>query len=147
VTSTAADYRYAALERAGDAVALKTIERYPLAMYSAGVAVECMLRAFRHPDRDHLPHHDVTLHFRGCDMDRLGEPACKQLRGPIQTVHNLWLNNFRYAAEQQVRRYLKQIKYFSRVNKNADPLKAACIELLDAALEIVRIGDGRWKNS
>jgi hypothetical protein len=89
------DYRNAALERMGDADQLKRLARFPFAMYAAGVAVECMLRAFRHQDREHGAHHDVVAHFAACDHDRLGARASGKLRGPVQTVHMIWLNNFR----------------------------------------------------
>ncbi|MBX3188113.1 MAG: hypothetical protein KF819_13915 [Labilithrix sp.] len=144
--STADDYRNAALERMGDATQLKRLERYPLAMYAAGVAVECMLRAFRHQDLEHQAHHDVAHHFRACDAERLGERARAKLRGPVATVHLLWLNSFRYSHEQRLRHHLNELKYYTRVKRGADVLKVACTELMDAALQIVTVGDERWRN-
>jgi hypothetical protein len=146
VPSTAADYRNAALERMGDAGQLKRLERYAFAMYTAGVAVECMLRAFRHPDREHAAHHDVVGHFALCDRDRLGDRAWTKLRGPVQTVHLLWLNNFRYADESRLRKHLNELKYYDGLKRGSDTLKVACIELIDAALAIVTVGDERWRN-
>lgn len=141
-----ADYRSAALERIGDALELRRLERYAFAMYAAGVAVECMLRAFRHPDLEHQAHHDVVALFAACEADRLGERARAKLRGPVQTVHLLWLNNFRYSHEQRLRQHLNDIKYYTRVKRGSDTLKVACIELMDAALEVVTVGDERWRN-
>ena len=115
-------------------------------MYAAGVAVECMLRAFRHREREHEAHHDVIALFGACDAERLGERARAKLRGALATVHVLWLNNFRYAHEQRLRQYLNDIRYYTRVKKGSDTLKVVCIELVDAALEIVTIGDERWRN-
>jgi hypothetical protein len=130
----------------GDATQLKRVERYSFAMYAAGVAAECMLRAFRHQDREHAAHHDVVAHFGLCDGERLGERALTKLRGPVQTVHLLWLNNFRYSHEERLRKYLNDLKYYERVKKGSDTLKVACIELIDAALGIVTVGDERWRN-
>jgi hypothetical protein len=151
VPSSPTDYRNAALDRMGDAGQLKRLDRYPFAMYAAGVAVECMLRAFRHPDREHAAHHDVVAHLAACDRERLGDRAWAKLRGPVQTVHILWLNNFRYADESWLRRYLNDLKYYERVKRGSDTLKVACIELIDAALAIaalaiVTVGDERWRN-
>jgi hypothetical protein len=146
VPSTAADYRNAALERMADADQLKRLERYPFAMYAAGVAVECMLRAFRHEDSEHAAHHDVVGHLAACDQDRLGERAWAKLRGPVQTVHLLWLNNFRYSDESRLRKHLNDLKYYERVKRGSDTLKVACIELMNAALAIVTVGDERWRN-
>jgi hypothetical protein len=146
VPSTPADYRNAALERMGDADQLKRLERYPFAMYGAGVAVECMLRAFRHPDREHAAHHDVVGHLVACDRERMGERAWGRLRGPVQSVHLLWLNTFRYADESRLRKHLNDLKYYGRLKRGSDTLKVACIELMNAALAIVTIGDERWRN-
>lgn len=129
----------------GDATQLRRFERYAFAMYAAGVAAECMLRAFRHPDREHLAHHDVVAHFSACDEARLGEHARTKLRGPVATVHLLWLNNYRYCDEERMRRHLRAVARYKRVGRGADILKVASIELLDAALQIVTIGDERWR--
>ena len=144
--TTSTDYRNAALERMGDATQLSRLERYPFAMYAAGVAAECMLRAFRHADRDHLAHHDVVAHFAACDRALLGERAWARLRAAVQTVHLLWLNGFRYAHAKRLRRHLNDLGYYQRVKRGSDTLKVACIELMDAALGIVTIGDERWRN-
>jgi hypothetical protein len=146
VPPSSADYHDAALERMSDADQLKRLSRYPIAMYTAGVAVECMLRAFRHTDREHAAHHDVTAHVAACDRGRLGERAWSRLRGPVQTVHMLWLNNLRYTHELRLRRHLNDLKYFERVKRGSDTLKVACIELIDAGLAIVSVGDERWRN-
>ena len=146
MSSSAAEYRAASLERMGDANQLKWLERYPFAMYAAGVAVECMLRAFRRQDREHVSHHDVVAHLALCDRDRLGERAWGKLRGPVQTVHLLWLNNFRYSDELRLRTHLSDLKYYERTKRGSDTLKVACIELMNASLAIVTIGDERWRN-
>jgi hypothetical protein len=130
----------------GDATQLKRLERYSFAMYAAGVAAECMLRSFQQQDREHVAHHDVAAHFALCDRDRLGERAWTRLRGPVQTVHLLWLNNFRYSHEERLRKYLNDLRYYERLKRGSDTLKVACIELMDAALGIVTVGDERWRN-
>jgi hypothetical protein len=146
VPSTPADYRNAALERMGDADHLKRLQRYPFAMYAAWVAVECMPRAFRDRDREHAAHHDVVAHLAGCDQERLGERAWAKLRGPVQTVHLLWLNNFRYSDEAHLRKHLNDLRYYDRLKRGSDTLKVACIELMNAALAIIPVGDERWRN-
>lgn len=146
MAETAANYHDAALERIGDAMALKRIERYSFAMYAAGVAAESMLRAFRLPDRAFDSGHDLVDHFKACDQERLGEAACRRLRPAVQTAHLLWLNKYRYWDEDRLRQHLNDIKYYRRVARESDTLKVACIELTDAALQIVTVGDERWKN-
>ncbi len=47
MVSTAKNYYGAALERIADADLLHAEGHYPFAMYASGLAVECLLRAFR----------------------------------------------------------------------------------------------------
>lgn len=58
----------------------------------------------------------------------------------------MWLNNFRFADEKKLRKHLSDIKYYERTSRGSDTLKVACLELMDAALTIVTIGDERWRN-
>jgi hypothetical protein len=74
------------------------------------------------------------------------DPARAKLRGPVATVHLLWLDNFRYSHEERLRQHLNDIKFYKRVNRGSDTLKGACNELMDAALRIVTVGDERRRN-
>lgn len=133
----------------GDATELRRLERFSFSMYAAGLAAECMLRSFKHPDRPFDEHHDLVALFNACAEDKLGEPGRARLRGPIQTLHQLWLNNFRYKSDASCRRHLKAIKYYRRasIQRGADELKLACIELCDAAAIVVTVGEEQWRNS
>ena len=148
VPSSPEDYRFASLDRMGDATELRRLERFSFAMYAAGLAAECMLRSFKHPDRPFDEHHDLVALFRACAEEKLGETARARLRGPIQTLHQLWLNNFRYKSEASFRRHLKTIQYYRRASlqRGADELKVACIELCDAAAIVVTVGEEQWRN-
>jgi hypothetical protein len=139
-------YRCAALERLEDAKELKRLGRYGFAMYAAGVAVECVLRSFRHADREHMATHDLLLLLEACDRVRLGDHVWRRARRAIQPVHLLWLNGIRYAHEERMRQHLKDVHFHSRVRKGSDPLKVACIVLLDAASVIVALGEERWRS-
>ena len=101
------DYRAVALERIGEAWQLKTLDRHGLAMYVSGVAAECMLRAFHRVDAPFDEKHDIVSLFRSCDTERLGEAATERLRGPIQAIHLLWFNSFRFAHEGMLLGHLK----------------------------------------
>jgi hypothetical protein len=98
-------YRIAALERIGEALSLQRAERYGIAMYIAGVAAECMLRAY-HVDRAFDERHDFIRLFQAFNLDRLGEAGRRRLRGPVQTIHQLWDNGYRFAHEAMVRAHL-----------------------------------------
>jgi hypothetical protein len=138
------DYRRAALERIGEANALRRDERFALAMYVAGVAAECMLRAYHHEDRPFDERHDLVLLFGHCDLERLGDSARRRLRGPLQTIHLLWSNTFRFAPESMVRQHLHRAGLDRDVPGDANPLKAKCIELFNACSEVVTVGELRW---
>ena len=141
---TPESYRLAALERIGEANALRRAGRYVLAMCVAGAAAECMLRAWRHADIAFDDRHDVVRLFEACDLDQLSDSAVRRLRGPVQVIHALWMNGYRYAHEEQVRGHLHELGLDRGVYKKADRLKVKCVDLLDACSEVVTVGADRW---
>lgn len=143
-----ADCFRAAQERMTQASLLRRAEHFALAMYVAGAAVECMLRAFHPTDSEFDEKHDIALVFKGCDFDRLGDVARKRLRGPVQTVHLLWQNRFRFFSEDRLRSHLRLLGQHHRgVHKGADFLKVRCQELEDASLAVVTPGVQRWRST
>jgi hypothetical protein len=138
-------YRLAALERLAEATALRRDGRYVLAMYVAGVAAECMLRAWHHPDLPFDERHDAVRLFQACDLDRLGDSARRRLRAPVESIHLLWSNAYRYAHEAQVRAHLHEAGLDRGVHRRADRLKVKCSELMDACTEVVVVGEDRWR--
>jgi hypothetical protein len=72
--------------------------------------------------------------------------AWVRLRGGVVTVHLLWLNNFRYLHRNRLLKQLNDLRFHHRVKRGSDTLKVACIELVEAALDIVTVGDDRWRN-
>jgi hypothetical protein len=138
-------YRLAALDRIGAADLLRRQTRLSLSMYVAGLAAECMLRAWHHPDRDFDERHNLARLFDACDLDALGVNARKQLRAPLQTIGELWMNSYRYADDDHVRRHLHALGLDRDVPRKADKLKVKCDELYDACSEVVRVGKERWQ--
>jgi hypothetical protein len=138
------DYRLAARERIGEAFQLRRVDRYVVSMYLAGLAAECMLRAYHRTEAPFDARHDLRELLRSCDVDRLGEAGKARLRTPVQTIHLLWLNSLRFAHESMTRGRLHDMQLDRGFPRNADPLKSRCTELLDACSEVVTIGEGRW---
>lgn len=137
------DYRDASTQRLKEADISFQDGRYSLSMYLAGVAAECMLRAYqREPEFD--GRHDVVRLFQACDFERFGERAQRRLRAPIETIRELWLNGFRYATETMIRRHLKRKKHDRDLKRNADVLKVKCSELFDACEAVVTMGVEEW---
>jgi len=138
------EYRLAALERIGDADGARRQERFGVAMYLAGVAAECMLRAYHHEDRPFDERHDLVLLFKDCDLERLGDDARTRLRGPIQTIHMLWRNDFRFAHEEMLRLHFRRTGLDRDVHRDANPVKVKCIALYNACHTVVSMGELRW---
>jgi hypothetical protein len=81
------------------------------------------------------------------DFERLGNAARKRLRGPVQTVHLLWQNRFRFFSEDRLRAHMKALGQHQRgVHRGADFLKVRCQELEDACLVVVTTGVQRWRS-
>lgn len=113
-------------------------------MYLSGVSAECMLRAYRHPDRPFDERHDIVKLFEACDLDRLGDDARSRLRGPIQTIQMLWRNDLRYAHEEMIRLHLHRTRLDRDVYKGASTVKAKEIQLYNACYRVVSLGASRW---
>src|SRR5262249_23732459 len=140
-------YYRAALERIGQAQHLYHEGRsFALAMYAAGVAVECMLRAFRaRKTFEFESRHDLLALFAESGMLRVGQEMLKAqgwsdhditnhqvtLRTAVNDVYSLWHNNYRYASEERLLAHLKRMKLYQGTKGNL--LKAKSLQLLRAA--------------
>lgn len=132
-------------------------DSYAFAMYSAGLAVECILRAFRWlKDTSFEGRHDLLELFHASGFGEIEEDHLREkglspekiqqyafaLRGAINTVKALWHNNLRFASEARLRAYLKQIGLYK--GKKGDLLKANALDLINAADRIVDKGVALW---
>ena len=96
---------------------------YAFSMYAAGVAVECMLRAFkmrRDPTFDEK--HDLLRLFKASGMlevdpkllhrkglsDEQTEVYLREMHGAVSDIYELWDNDFRFASEDRLRAFLKR---------------------------------------
>ncbi len=155
------DYYRASLERIKQAQDLyrqdsrdkRSTNHHPLAYYSCGVAVECMLRAFitrrtkefdgRH-DLQILLDQSGLLTIRGTagldddEFDRLK----RELGGSIGTVNRLWNNSVRYASEGRLRSHLHEMGLAHGIK--GDVLKENLRKLLEASTRIIERGVTLW---
>jgi hypothetical protein len=135
-------------------------DSYALAMYTAGVAVECMFRAFklkRTPVFDER--HDLLRLFKESGILELNEDPMvargiareraveysRKIRAAVNDVYRLWANDYRYASEGRLRSELIQMKQYPRLK--GDVLKASACQLLNAAEVLVERGAVIWANS
>ncbi len=157
-----ADHHFrAALERMSQAHHLyrEGTGNYAVTMYVAGLAVECLLRAFmlRRGKTAFESRHNVLLLVKesgmlAVDRDRLEEKGLtsaqienheKELWASVNDVFILWHNNYRFASEARLLAHLKKMKLYEGVR--GDPLKANALRLLTAAQRFIDRGVLQWR--
>jgi hypothetical protein len=102
---------------------------FALAIYVGGVAVECLLRAFkgrRDPTFDER--HDLLRLFAASGMLRVDADKLRALgwtdakiddhrrtlQVAVNEIYKLWANNYRFASEDRLRSHLKQITAYRK---------------------------------
>jgi HEPN domain-containing protein len=131
---------------------------YALAMYAAGLAVECLLRAYMvKRSREFESRHNLLLLFKesgilDVDIDKWKakgwtekqiEAHQKGLRSSVDTVFVLWQNNYRFASEARLLAHLRKMKLYQGVRGSV--LKAKAYDLLNAAQSFIDKGVLQWR--
>ena len=149
-------YYRAALERMRQAQILYRQDScFTLAMYVAGVAIECLLRAFkgrRDPSFDEK--HDLLRLFKASGILRkstgesydLADPTPRLLLKWINEIVVLWSNDYRFASEERLRSHLRKNVAFRRITKG-DLLKASARQLIEACQKFMDRGVFLWQKS
>ena len=157
---TADHYFRAGVERMSQAQQLyrEGQGRYALTMYTAGLAVECLLRAYMvKRKREFESRHDLLLLFKesgilDVDSDQLKAKGLtdaqiqehqKVLWSSVNTVFILWRNNYRFASEGRLLAHLKKMKLYQKAK--GDLLKAKAYDLLTAAQRFIDKGILQWR--
>jgi len=142
---TAELYRAAALERMDALRGLYDNGQYVLGLYTAGVAVEAMLRAYRvKVDPEFSSRHDLRELAK---ESKLGTVVPAKLVGAyaasLGAVAARWSNSHRYRTAAAVLRKLKQAGLDRGIKGNA--LKENARRAINAAIDLVNMGDQLWK--
>lgn len=131
---------------------------YALSMYTAGLAVECLLRAYMvRRKREFESRHDLLLLFKesgilDVDPDRLKRKGLKDaqiqehqaiLWSSVNDVFILWRNSYRFASESRLLAHLKKMKLYDKAKGGL--LKAKSYQLLTAAQRFVDKGVFQWQ--
>jgi hypothetical protein len=131
---------------------------YALAMYAAGLAVECLLRAYMvKRKRQFESRHNLLLLFKESDILEVGYDRLmaqgwtdeqiqvhqKALWLSVNDVYVLWHNNYRFASEARLLAQLKKKKLYQRAK--GDLLKAKTYDLLKAAQRFIDKGVIQWR--
>lgn len=154
------DYFTASLERMRQARMLYNEgNAYALAMYCGGLAVECLLRAFRwESDKGFEGRHDLENLLKASGMLRVDEnhmrrrgrdeteirAASQEFRAKFNEIVILWHNNLRFASEARLKAHLTQLNRVQGIK--GDPVKKNAEILIDAAQFVVNRGIVLWKS-
>jgi len=131
---------------------------YALAMYVSGVAVECLLLAFkRRRDATFDEKHDLrrllkasgmleflpeTLVARGMSEEQVSI-RFREFQADLNDIYDLWSNEYRYASETRLRSHLKSQGRVRGIK--GDILKAQTLALLTASQRFMDKGVLQWK--
>lgn len=154
----AEEYYRAGLERMEQAEKLyQDGNAYALAIYCGGLAVECLLRAFRWTeDATFEGRHDLEELLKASRLLKINEDFIRRRRESDDAVQNaelelrkalnkvtiLWHNNLRFASESSLKAYLKRLGRLRGVK--GDPLKTNARELIEAGRLVINRGAMLW---
>jgi hypothetical protein len=126
---------------------------YPLAYYLAGLAVECLFRAYE--ELGGAPHdagHGLQQHaLNGRFLDLMPQSKREELADDLSEICKRWFNNHRYRSLSSLRRILKEAKLFNMIGQRRT-LRGDIVQynwdILDnAAQEILQWGLEQWQIS
>jgi hypothetical protein len=130
---------------------------FALAIYVGGLAVECLLRAFkgrRDPAFDEK--HDLLRLFAASGMLRIDrdklrakhwtdeqiDSHLRTLQLAVNEIVKLWANNYRFASEERLRSHLKKITGYRKIK--GDYLKEQARQFLNSAQRFIDKGVLQW---
>jgi len=130
---------------------------FALSIYVGGVAVECLLRAFKgRRDPSYDEKHDLLRLFAASGMLRVDpdklrakqwtdaqiDEHLRTLQVAANDVFRLWANNYRFASEERLRSHLKRITGYKRIR--GDYLKEQTRRFLGSAQKFIEKGVVLW---
>jgi hypothetical protein len=138
-------YLDAAREHIPVAVELYDAAHYVLSVYVAGLAVECMLRAYRMRQcAEFDARHDLLELYRISKFaDVLPEKRIAEYTALLGNVAFAWSNAHRYRSEKSMRAVWKRMR-LDRSVRRGDFVKELTRRAVHAAAELVTLGVQRW---
>ncbi len=137
-------YLEAAQEQIVSARRLHKQRRYPAAIYLAGVAVECLLLAYkirRNPEFE--SRHDLRSLLRESGMTDFIRPGeRRKLSVQIGNVWARWKNNYRFASYDRLTSEFRILELHKGIK--GDILKPNSEIIINSAAEIIISGVRRW---
>lgn len=152
----AEDYRLAAGERYNAAVNALKVGDYATAHYLAGVAVECMLRAYlRRKTPVFESKHELGDLARKSGFLSLVPQSKLGPTGVFNEMNLRWRSNHRYYTDKKLRKHLYDsgmtlLRWYDPTARqgaliNDDVLKPNARRMIDLASNVLAWGDKQWK--
>lgn len=140
------EYRLAAEEHLSAAAQCHLSGDYLACHYLCGLAVECMLRAYRWKiDVSWDGRHVLPRLYKESRFDALvTERERSKMAESFSIVASRWSNNHRFASPAKLAKFLNEIG--ATHNVKGDKLKEHRSDIYDAAEYIVGLGKIKWKN-
>ncbi|HLK13453.1 MAG TPA: hypothetical protein VKT78_01500 [Fimbriimonadaceae bacterium] len=142
----AAEYRLAAEEHLSAAFKCHIGGDYLTCHYLCGLAVECILRAYRWKiDRSWSGRHVLPRLYAESKFDSLVKvPQEAEMAANLYVITSRWANHHRFTSPGKLLQHLNSVD--ATVGVKGDKLKRNSFEMYDAAVFIVRAGINKWKN-
>jgi hypothetical protein len=137
-------YVVASEEHATAAFRLLVDRQYVLAHYVAGLAVECIVRAYR-TRRSHQfdERHDLYELARAARFFDLFPPdRVEALTASFGVVAGQWVNTHRFRSEASLRKFLAERRLFAGLK--GDLLYGRTRIIVNAAFDLVTLGVAKW---
>ena len=141
----AAEYRAAAEEHLQAAFFCYQKGGHLACHYLCGLAVECILRAYRWQiDTSFDGRHVLPQLYLAADFDRIvPQPLVKSTALAFDTIFERWSYTHRYASPAKLLKHLNGIRATSNVK--GDKLKNNSARMYEATELIVGLGNEKWK--
>ena len=139
-------YVVAAEEHVTAAFKLLELREFVLAHYVAGLALECIVRAYRtRMTRVFDERHDLYELARAAGFFSLFPPhRTESLSAAFGTVVAQWINTHRFRSEDSLRKFLTERKLFSGIK--GDLLYGRTRLIVNAAFDLVTLGVVEWES-
>ena len=137
-------YREAAREHVTVAQDLHEAGRYVMSHYLAGLAVECILRAYLYRLSPVFSgRHDLPVLYRASQLDGVIDPADEDyVNAALVEVSRRWNNSHRYRSEDALRLFLRR----AGIGRKGKFVRESSRRIANAALVIVNQGVLHWND-
>ena len=135
-------YKEAAQEHKTLAIELHADGRYVMAHYVAGLAVECILRAYQYRLNPVFSgRHDLQALYRDARFASIVAPDEEQkVTSALIEIVRRWSNSHRYRSERALRLFLRR----ANLGQTGKFVRESSRRIVDAAIVIVDQGVLKW---